>query len=41
LDQAAAGRLGQLLATHGYTTVEVDTMRAGRAEYLAVSAISP
>jgi ubiquinone/menaquinone biosynthesis C-methylase UbiE len=41
LDQAGAGRLGELLETHGYTTVEVDTMRAGRAEYLAVSAISP
>ncbi|MET0565674.1 MAG: class I SAM-dependent methyltransferase [Acidimicrobiia bacterium] len=40
LDQAAAGRLGELLESHGYTTVEVDTIRAGRAEYLAVSAIS-
>ena len=41
LDQAGARRLGEMLETLGYTTVEVDTMRAGRAEYLAVSAISP
>lgn len=41
LDRTGAWRLGELLETHGYTTVEIDTMRAGRPEYLAVSAISP
>jgi ubiquinone/menaquinone biosynthesis C-methylase UbiE len=41
LDRAGAERLDALLETHGYMTVEIDTMRAGRAEYLAVSAISP
>jgi SAM-dependent methyltransferase len=41
LDRAGAGRLGELLESHGYSTVEVDTMRVGRGEYLAVSAINP
>ena len=41
LDQVGAGRLGDLLESHGYSTVEVDTMRVGRAEYMAVSAINP
>ena len=41
LDQSGAGRLGESLGSHGYTAVEVDTMRAGRTEYLVVSSINP
>jgi ubiquinone/menaquinone biosynthesis C-methylase UbiE len=39
LDEAGAGRLGELLESHGYTSVDVDTLKVGRAEYLAVSAV--
>ena len=39
LDEAGAARLGELLESHGYTSVDVDTIKVGRAEYLAVSAV--
>ncbi|HEU5111683.1 MAG TPA: hypothetical protein VFU96_00100, partial [Acidimicrobiia bacterium] len=41
LDEESADRLGMSLDAHGYMTIEVDTMRVGRAEYLVVSAIKP
>jgi ubiquinone/menaquinone biosynthesis C-methylase UbiE len=41
LDGAAAERLKDLLESHGYSGVGVETMKAGRAEYLAVSAVNP
>ena len=41
LDVGGAQRLSQTLVRHGYTSVEVDTMRLGRAEYLAISAVNP
>ena len=41
LDRADADRLGQSLLGHGFASSEVDTMKAGRKEYLAVTAIKP
>ncbi len=41
LDAAAAKRLSELLESHGYTTTGIETMRVGRADYLAVSAVKP
>lgn len=41
LDAAGAKRLGELLESHGYATAEIETMRVGRADYLAVSAVNP
>lgn len=41
LDEESADRLGMSLDARGYMTIEVDTMRVGRAEYLVVSAIKP
>lgn len=41
LDETGARLLAQLLESHGYASVEIQTMKAGRAEYLAVSAVSP
>jgi ubiquinone/menaquinone biosynthesis C-methylase UbiE len=38
LDEAGGSDLAQLLESNGYVSVEVETMKAGRAEYLAVSA---
>jgi ubiquinone/menaquinone biosynthesis C-methylase UbiE len=39
LDEAGGGRLGELLASHAYMSVDVETIKVGRAEYLAVSAV--
>jgi ubiquinone/menaquinone biosynthesis C-methylase UbiE len=41
LDANGAARLGRLLESHGYDSTEVATMRVGRSEYLAVSAVKP
>ena len=41
LDRAGADRLAQMLTTHGYNAAGVDTIRVGRADYLAVSAVNP
>jgi len=41
LDGAGAESLAQLLESNGYITVEIETMKVGRAEYLAVSAVEP
>ena len=41
LDRAGAEMLAQLLESHGYVSVEIETMKVGRAEYLAVSAVEP
>jgi ubiquinone/menaquinone biosynthesis C-methylase UbiE len=41
LDTIDAERLGQTLLSHGYVSPEISTMRLGRADYLAVSAINP
>ena len=41
LDRIGAERLREVLENQGYTEVGVDTMPAGRFEYLAVSAINP
>jgi ubiquinone/menaquinone biosynthesis C-methylase UbiE len=41
LDQAGAESLARLLEVGGYVSVDIETMKAGRAEYLAVSAATP
>jgi hypothetical protein len=41
LDEAGGKDLAQLLETNGYVSVDVETMKAGRAEYLTVSATHP
>ena len=41
LDRAGAEMLSRLLESHGYVSVEIETMKVGRAEYLAVSAVEP
>ena len=41
LDEVGAARLGEVLESHAYTSVDVETIKVGRAEYLAVSAIRP
>jgi len=41
LDDAGAQRLGVLLGNHGYHSVDIETIKVGRAEYLAVSAVEP
>jgi ubiquinone/menaquinone biosynthesis C-methylase UbiE len=41
LDEAGGKDLAQRFETNGYVSIEVETMKAGRAEYLAVSAAHP
>jgi ubiquinone/menaquinone biosynthesis C-methylase UbiE len=41
LDDTGGKNLAQLLEANGYVSVEIETMKAGRAEYLAVSAANP
>ncbi len=41
LDGAGGESLKDLLEAIGYTSAEVETIKAGRAEYLAVSAVKP
>ncbi|HWL50261.1 MAG TPA: class I SAM-dependent methyltransferase, partial [Acidimicrobiia bacterium] len=41
LNGAGAETLAQLLESKGYVSIEVETMKVGRAEYLAVSAVEP
>ena len=41
MDRAGADRLAQMLATHGYNAAGADTVRVGRVDYLAVSAVNP
>ena len=41
LDRAGAELLAQLLESHGYASVEIETIKIGRPEYLAVSAVEP
>jgi ubiquinone/menaquinone biosynthesis C-methylase UbiE len=41
LDDTGGKNLAQLLEANGYVSVEIETMKAGRAEYLAVSAVNP
>ncbi|HEX2404154.1 MAG TPA: class I SAM-dependent methyltransferase, partial [Acidimicrobiia bacterium] len=41
LDNVGGELLAQSLETNGYITVVVDTMRVGRDDYVAVSAVKP
>lgn len=41
LDADAADKLRQVLESHGYDPAEVSTMRVGRSEYVAVTAVNP
>jgi SAM-dependent methyltransferase len=41
LDDVGGESLAQLLETNGYASVEVETIKVGRAEYVAVSAVKP
>jgi ubiquinone/menaquinone biosynthesis C-methylase UbiE len=41
LNEEGGKDLAQLLQTEGYVSVEIETMKAGRVEYLAVSATHP
>jgi ubiquinone/menaquinone biosynthesis C-methylase UbiE len=41
LDGTGGESLAKLLESHGYVSVQVETMNVGRKEYLAVSAIVP
>lgn len=41
LDEAGGKDLAQHLETNGYVSVDIETMKAGRAEYLTVSATHP
>ena len=41
LDGAGGESLAKLLENDGYASVEIETMKIGRAEYLAVSAVKP
>lgn len=41
LDLVGAGRLKELLVSHGYVASAIETMRVGRTDYLAISAMNP
>ena len=41
LDAVGADRLSQMLMSHGYIGAEIGELRAGRAQYLSISAVNP
>jgi ubiquinone/menaquinone biosynthesis C-methylase UbiE len=41
IDAAGAEQLGEKLIGHGYGSLDISTLKVGRARYLAVSAVKP